>query len=73
MLFLHVFSLLHFYRMCSFLISLGGKYLEIADNGKNPKIDRTPINLLLMEILLKIKYIKTYSEKNNRVYHYNED
>lgn len=55
----------------SFLISLGNPYKEIADQKKNPEIERNSLNEMLMEILKNRNIISNYSKKNNRVYHSN--
>lgn len=52
----------------SFLISLGHPYSNIAGKRGYPEVSRTPMNEMLMGILLEINYIKNYSPKNNRVY-----
>ena len=68
-LFCKIYSNLTNVQISSFLISLGYPYSDIANKKKNPEIGRNLLNITFMDILMKVGYIRNYSEKNNRIYH----
>lgn len=54
-------------EISSLLVSLGGKYVEVAERKKHPLIDKNEENIALLNQLQSLHFISTTSQKDDGI------